>query len=69
MTRRISRKKLVILAIVVATLGVLSRWSPSYVSIRVTGGADGDVTVEQGGFGPQRAEVRTKAGQVTSQAW
>jgi len=62
-----SKRKMVVLAMVLVGLIGLGIAAPGYVSVSVTGGAGGDVHVEQAGFGPQRLRVVTSVGIVESQ--
>jgi hypothetical protein len=68
MSRKLSRRTILITLIAIFSgLGV-ARIAPSYTHVRITSG-DREVAVEQFRFGPQQTRIQTADVQVESSAW
>jgi len=66
---RLSRRIFAFLWLILGALILLAALSPGYVRVRMTGTPDGDIDVEQVGFGPKKVRVQTGDGVIESRAW
>jgi len=47
----------------------LAALSPGYTRVTITGSPDGDIDVQQAGFGPKRVRVKAGDGVIESRSW
>ncbi|MFN7805018.1 MAG: hypothetical protein ACK5TO_13430 [Planctomycetaceae bacterium] len=66
---RLSRRMFAFLWLILGALILLAALSPGYVRVRMTGTPDGDIDVEQVGFGPKKVRVQAGDGVIESRAW
>lgn len=66
---RLSRRIFAFLWLILGALILLAALSPGYVRVRMTGTPDGDIDVEQVGFGPKKVRVQAGDGVIESRAW
>jgi hypothetical protein len=66
---RLTRRMLALVWLIFGALVALAALSPGYVRVKMTGTPDGDIDVEQAGFGPKRVRVQAGDGVVESRAW
>jgi len=66
---RLTRRQLTVLFLIVWALIGLAALSPGYVRVRMTGTPEGDIDVEQVGFGPKKVRVQAGEGVIESRTW
>ncbi len=66
---RLSRRTFAFLWLILGALILLAALSPGYVRVKMTGTPDGDIDVEQVGFGPKQVRVKAGDGVIESRAW
>jgi hypothetical protein len=66
---RLSHRIFAFLWLILGALILLAALSPGYVRVRMTGTPDGDIDVEQVGFGPKKVRVQAGDGVIESRAW
>jgi hypothetical protein len=66
---RLSRRMFAFLWLILGALILLAALSPGYVRVKMTGTPDGDIDVEQVGFGPKKVRVKAGDGVIESRAW
>jgi hypothetical protein len=66
---RLTRRKMAVLWLVVTALVALAALSPGYTRVTITGSPDGDIDVQQAGFGPKRVRVKAGDGVIESRSW
>ncbi len=66
---RLSRRMFAFLWLILGALILLAALSPGYVRVKMTGTPDGDIDVEQVGFGPKQVRVKAGDGVIESRAW
>jgi hypothetical protein len=66
---RLTRRLFAFLWLILGALILLAALSPGYVRVKMTGTPDGDIDVEQVGFGPKQVRVKAGDGVIESRAW
>jgi len=66
---RLSRRTFAFLWLILGALILLAAFSPGYVRVKMTGTPDGDIDVEQVGFGPKKVRVKAGDGVIESRSW